>query len=60
MFVVNIFQKITQFWQKLRSFKYFGHGFCINDVDGKPKGIVWLVICTSLGNYRIIPMGYQK
>lgn len=60
MLLVNIFQKITQSLKELKHFKYFGHGFSINDVDGKPQGIVWLTVCTSRGNYRVIPMGYMR
>jgi hypothetical protein len=41
-------------------FKYFGHGYMTPDVNGRPKGITWFVICTGIGNFRLFPIGYVR
>ena len=41
-------------------FRYFGYGFMTPDYNGRPKDITWLVVCTGLGNFRILPVGYVK
>jgi hypothetical protein len=34
--------------------------YSINDVDGKPKGLIWLMACFTDKNYRLFPIGYIK
>lgn len=29
-----------------------------NDKNNKPHGFIWWTICTSKGNFRILPVGY--
>lgn len=34
--------------------------YSINDVNGQPKGFVWLTACFMDGNFRLFPIGYRK
>lgn len=34
--------------------------YSINDVNGQPKGFIWLTACFMDSNFRLFPIGYRK
>lgn len=64
LFFVDSLQKMIKYKRLYityrNKFRYFGHGYMTPDVNGKPKGVTWFVICTGLGNFRLFPVGFVK
>jgi len=51
--------KVTRVGKPMKN-SYICFTYSINDVNGQPKGFIWLTVCFTNGNFRLFPICYRR